>query len=93
MREYLIEKRGAGLRTHWRVKIGGVIHGDYLSEWSALLDAIDAAHEDGERGDDATVLIVRQDGSNELAWRVGDAYPRMTMPVSNDNAGADCRSG
>jgi hypothetical protein len=68
------------------------LYGDYLSEWSALLDAIGAAHEDGENGLDAEVRIARDEGSEELAWQLGDAYPRLTMPVSNDNPGAHCRS-
>jgi hypothetical protein len=91
MREYLIEKKGTGPRAHWTVRIGREIHGDYLSEWAALLDAIDAAHADGEKGREAEVRIARDDGSNERAWRVGDPYPRRTMLVSNDNPGADCR--
>jgi hypothetical protein len=92
MHAYLIEKHGAGNRAHWMVKVGCELHGDYLSEWSAVLDAIDAAHEDGENDLDAEVRIARDDGSQELAWRVGDAYPRHTMLVSNDNPGTHCRS-
>ena len=92
MREYLIRKHGAGNRAHWTVKIGRTVHGDYLSEWSALLDAVDAAQEDGERGGDAKVMIAREDGPAELAWRFGDVYPLMKMPASNDNAEAERRS-
>jgi hypothetical protein len=89
MREYLIEKHGEGIRTHWKVKVGREVHGDYLSEWAALLDAVDAAQEDGENGREAQVMIERDDGTIERAWGVGDAYPLLTMPASNDNASAE----
>ena len=89
MREYPIRKHGAGNRAHWTVKLGRRVHGDYLSLWAALLDAVDAAHEDGERGRDAEVLIEREDGAAERAWRFGGVYPLMTMPASNDNAEAE----
>jgi hypothetical protein len=85
MREYLIKKHGAGISAHWKVKIGREVHGDYLSEWAALLDAVDAAYEDGEAGTGAEVLIEREDGTAEVVWRVGDAYPLQRMPACNDN--------
>ena len=89
MREYLVKRHGSGQRAYWTVRIGREVHGNYLSEWSAMLDAIDAAQDDGEKGKDARVMLAGEDGSEMSVWRFGDAYPCETMPASNDNATGD----
>jgi antirestriction protein len=89
MREYLVRRHGSGQRAYWTVKIGREVHGNYLSEWAAMLDAIDAAQIDGEKGKEACVRVTREDGSEAAVWRFGDAYPIETMPASNDNETGD----
>jgi hypothetical protein len=82
MRTFIVKRRPGSLgRPLWIVEDGEEIHGDYLSEWAALLDAIDAAQAAGEAGSDAEVVVAQPYGSPRRQWRYGvDAYPYEDAP-------------
>jgi hypothetical protein len=76
MPHYLIRRRATkGRGLIWNVTTDEGIYGDYLSEDSALLDAIDAAQEAGEAGHPAQVLTHGIDGIESVRWTYGDPYP------------------
>jgi hypothetical protein len=75
MRDYNIFRKGAGHRIRWAVDSDGQRHGEYLSRWAALLDAVDAAWEDGLRGTPSRVVLRATDGAEEICWQPGDPYP------------------
>jgi hypothetical protein len=84
MRTFIVKRRpGSGLgRPLWLVEEGEEIHGDYLSEWAALLDAIDAAQEAGEQGSPAEVVVAQAYGPHRRQWRYGlDPYPYEDAPA------------
>ncbi len=52
------------------------MHGGYLSEYAALLDAIDAAHASGKSGEPSQVLTRARDGTETVIWTYGsDPFP------------------
>ena len=65
MQRYLIRRRLAyGRGSIWNVTTDDGVYGDYLSEDSAVLDAVDAAQEAGEAGHPAQVLTHGIDGTD-----------------------------
>jgi len=75
VRDYCISRKGAGYRTRWAVDSDGQRHGEYLSQWAAMLDAVDAAYEDAQRGTPSRVVLRATDGTDEICWKPGDPYP------------------
>ena len=77
-RRFLIVRRGSpkSRTARWSVHDGDEIYGEYMSEYAALLDAIDAAQDAGERGESAEVAA-REEGDREtVRWVYGrDPYP------------------
>jgi hypothetical protein len=61
-----------GRPVFWDVTIDNGLYGDYLSEYAALLDAVDVAQEAGEAGQ---VLTHGIDGPDIVRWSYGDPYP------------------
>ena len=85
MHRYIVMRRAHARRAVWVVNEGDDVHGDYLSEWTALLDAIDAAQRSGEAGIPSEVLVRRQGAPADLRWSFGsDPYPleAMTLDVT-----------
>jgi hypothetical protein len=82
MRSFVVKRRPATVGAPlWIVEEGEEIHGDYLSEWAALLDAIDAAQDAGERGTPARVMVTEADGTARLRWTYArDPYPIEDVP-------------
>jgi antirestriction protein len=77
-RRFVVVRRGSpkSRTARWSVHEGDEIYGEYMSEYAAILDAIDAAQEAGEGGDKAEVAI-REDADKEaVRWVYGvDSYP------------------
>jgi hypothetical protein len=74
MREYTVTRRGRSGR--WMVLIEEKTHGEYLSEFAAIQDAVDAAYEDGRNGLASRVTVRATDGAESVRWVYGqDAYP------------------
>jgi hypothetical protein len=84
MRTFIVKRRPGSLgRPLWIVEDGEAIHGDYLSEWAALLDAIDAAQAAGEAESDAEVVVAHPYGQHRRHWRYGvDPYPCEDAPAA-----------
>jgi len=60
----------------WFIKFDGEEYGPYNSEREALLFAIDAAHNLGEQGEEAQVLLIDESGEAHPAWTYAqDSYP------------------
>jgi len=60
----------------WFIKFDGKEYGPYKTEQEAMLFAIDAAHELGEHGEEAQVLLIDENGNAQAAWTHGrDMYP------------------
>jgi len=79
MREYAVTRRGRSGR--WMVVIGEKTYGEYLSEFAAIQDAVDAAYEDGRKGRASRVVIRATDGTESVRWVYGqDAYPYHETP-------------
>jgi antirestriction protein len=77
-RRFVVVRRGSpkSRTARWSVHEGDEIYGEYMSEYAALLDAIDAAQEAGERGDSAEVAIREEGDQDSVRWVYGvDAYP------------------
>ena len=69
----------------WRVLYEFKKYGPYQSgsRQDAFAAAVDSAHEAGERGFDAEVLIADADGAYQLAWQYGhNAYPPQPLGKS-----------
>lgn len=80
MRHYIVSRKAHERRAVWVVTDGEHVHGDYLSEWTALLDAVDAAQRSGEAGIAAQVVVKRQGVPVDLRWSFGaDPYPLEAM--------------
>ena len=75
MQRYIIRMRQRRSHHVWNVTSDDGPWGVYLSEYAALLDAIDAAQEGGEMGHPAQVLVHGKDGSDVIRWTYGDPYP------------------
>lgn len=74
MRQYIVEKgrMRRGQKGMFKVTVTDEVHDGYLSEYAALLDAVDAAHDAGEP---AQVLTRTKDGDT-VKWTYGiDSYP------------------
>jgi len=81
-RRYIVCRKAHERRAVWVVSDGDSIHGDYLSEWMALLDAVDAAQHAGEAGMPAEVVVKRQGAPVDLYWSFGaDPYPLEVMTL------------
>ena len=79
MRDYTVTRRGRTGR--WMVVIGEETYGEYLSEFAAIQDAVDAAYEDGRKGQASRVTIRTTDGTESIRWVYGqDAYPYQENP-------------
>ena len=71
-KRYLVVRR----QDDWLIAFDGEEFGPYRSESEAMLFAIDAAHQLGERGEPTVVLRVHEDGTATAVWRSGlDLYP------------------
>jgi hypothetical protein len=77
MRQFIvIERRATAEREAlWLVTHGSEVHGGYLSEWAAVLNAIDHAREETAGRVAAEVLVQRSCGASELRWRVAAPKP------------------
>jgi hypothetical protein len=76
MREYEVIQHGSGRWLRWTVEIDGEVHAAYLSEWTALLHALDAAKEDNEHGLRARVVMrAGSEGPRAVLWKFGDPRP------------------
>ena len=72
LREYLVRREREG----WFIEFSGERFGPYNTEREALLFAIDAAHNLGEKGELTRVLSRDEVGQVNIAWTHGhDAYP------------------
>ena len=77
-RRFVVVRRGSpkSRTARWSVHEGDEIYGEYMSEYAAVLDAIDAAQEAGEAGGDAEVAIRGEGDAETIRWVFGrDAYP------------------
>ncbi len=82
MRRYIVTRKARDRRAVWVVTDGDHVHGDYLSEWMALLDAVDAAQHHGEAGVPSEVVVKRQGAPVDLRWSFGaDPYPLEAMTL------------
>jgi hypothetical protein len=69
---YLVRRQQAA----WFITFRGEEFGPYQSEREAILFAVDAAHRLGERGEDAQVLRLDENGDASPVWSHGlDPYP------------------
>ena len=78
MHRYIVERgrAGRGQKGMFKVTIADEAHDGYLSEYAALLDAVDAAHDAGKSGEPAEVLTRTKDGAETVIWTYGiDPYP------------------
>jgi hypothetical protein len=72
VREYLVAREREG----WFIEFSGEQFGPYNTEREALLFAIDAAHNLGEKGELTRVLSRDEAGEVNAVWTHGhDAYP------------------
>jgi hypothetical protein len=55
----------------WLVRKGDEMYGEYLSEDSAIQDAVEAAQDAGIRGQEAQVLVDDGRGAPRVEWSVG----------------------
>jgi DcmR-like sensory protein/uncharacterized protein DUF2188 len=63
---------------HWRVKHNGQLSAPYLTQAAAIEAAIEAAHRDGEYGNQAQVLVHGEDLLFSAVWTYGlDRYPPL----------------
>jgi antirestriction protein len=77
-RRFVVVRRGGpkSRTARWSVHESDEVYGEYMSEYAALLDAIDAAQEAGERGDAAEVAVREEGDQDVVRWTYGqDAYP------------------
>jgi hypothetical protein len=71
-REYLVTRE----RDTWFIEFDGEQFGPYNTEREALLFAIDAAHNLGDKGELTRVLSRDEAGEDTAAWTYGhDPYP------------------
>ena len=69
---YLVRRR----QDAWFITFIGEEFGPYQSEGEAILFAVDAAHSLGERGEDARVFLLDENGEVSPVWSHGlDPYP------------------
>ena len=81
MREYIVKRNGRG---RWAVVDGDDLHADYLSEFAALQDAVDAAYAEGRRGRAATCVVSQaSDFSKTVRW----TYGRDPVPYEGTGLG------
>ena len=60
----------------WLIRFGGEEFGPYKTEREAMLFAIDAAHNFGEQGDGAQVVVMDDNGQPRSVWTYGeDRFP------------------
>ena len=60
----------------WNIKLGNKLYGPYKSQTVAIRAAVEAAHQDGVRGNDAQVLVQGDDRICRTAWTYShDSYP------------------
>jgi hypothetical protein len=60
----------------WIIKLDDERIGGYPSEAGAFRAAVDAAHLEGNRGNDAEVLVLTENNIFRSKWRYGrDPYP------------------
>jgi hypothetical protein len=70
----------------WFIKFDGDEYGPYKTEGEAMLFAIDAAHDLGELGEDAQVLLMDENGNPLAAWTHGkDPYPPGALAFRSAN--------
>ncbi len=89
MRRYIIERgrMGRGDKGAFKVSVEGEVHGGYLSEYAALLDAVDAAQAAGKSGEPSQVLTRTKDGNETVQWTYGaDPYPYEGRRAAADAA-------
>lgn len=60
----------------WKISLNGKHHGPYATQRAAFRAAVDAAHETGQKGGDAQVLIQGANNQFRTEWTYGnDPYP------------------
>jgi hypothetical protein len=70
----------------WFIKFDGDEYGPYKTEGEAMLFAISAAHNLGESGEDAQVLLMDENGNPLAAWTHGkDPYPPGALAFRSAN--------
>jgi hypothetical protein len=75
----------------WFIKFDGDEYGPYRTEGEAMLFAIDAAHNLGERGEDTQVLLMDENGNPLAAWTHGkDSYPPPTIAFRSAKPETSC---
>jgi Uncharacterized protein conserved in bacteria (DUF2188) len=63
-------------KNEWKVSFEGHHYGPYRNQAHAIRAAIEAAHADGDNGDDAQVLVQGGDNEFRTEWTYGnDPYP------------------
>jgi hypothetical protein len=60
----------------WKISYNGAHYGPYATQKVAIRTAVDAAHEQGQKGHDAQVLVQGQNNQFRTEWTYGDdPYP------------------
>jgi hypothetical protein len=63
-------------QDQWKISYEGKHYGPYENQDHAIRAAIDAAHEHGNKGNDAQVLVQGKDNKFRTEWTYGhDPYP------------------
>jgi hypothetical protein len=71
--QYVVVKGG---RDEWSVTHHGKSDGPYKTQREAIGIAVDKAHKDGEKGNDAQVVVQGEDRLFRTEWTYGhDPYP------------------
>jgi hypothetical protein len=64
----------------WLVRKDDAPYGEYLSESSAILDAVEAAQDAGSCGSEVEVMVEDADGRTRLAWTTPES-PLVAAPA------------
>jgi hypothetical protein len=62
--------------NEWKISLNGKHYGPYQTQANAIRAAVDAAHIEGGKGNDAQVLVQGQNNQFRTEWTYGnDPYP------------------
>jgi len=60
----------------WKIEYEGTHYGPYPAQKAAIRIAVDAAHQSGQNGHDAQVMVQGRDNQFRTEWTYGqDPYP------------------